>query len=327
MLVELPYVYSVRGILAGERLVKDHFVADWVSVKIEELSGSDAPVSMSWKWSDAGHETCVRWIDGVNFRPSDHSGGEDAAKLVDLRGSVAQAVRDRSSSFGFVLSRAIFGNTDSEAHGKFSRALLGRLPTHGEVKFRQVVSSDREEVRAGVLRTPERMVIVDGRIWLRGGEPCYMLSDSVPGRVMIHSEEIHYTWDVRTSQFYRADRLEDVVEAARLRWPAREIRVPNIIDVLIHDAVAFDDDAEAVRRGGRQVMELVHRDLMEASSEVTRTWVDLKEALSGRPEESVEALEGLSAQYREGTEVRAICEHVLRRWAMRPLEVGGLTPR
>lgn len=336
MIYRIPFVYTVAGTLKGHRKVEPHLYGDWVDVEIPHVVARDAPVSMSWNQDFPAQEPLrheLRWHEDGNWirafsdsghRDPIHFVADDFARLAE---SETQHIRNRTGSSHLELLAKVTGQDRYTLRGFVCGTTYREhgIKEYDPSTMRQHFYNNRAEIEAEVTAKARNLLFIDGSLWVRGGEPCYAVHSYQRGRVEIFpsTTSIPEAWNVVANNFFRADRLEDALDLASELAGGTEARAPELIEVLISEAVQFDDEGEALLRASRQAVDKGTELLRNGSAERVTAWLALREALKAEHpnlDDAMACLRRLGDQMHETSDIRKAADHVERRWNLRPLD-------
>lgn len=337
MLCRIPYTYTVAGILKGHRKVEPYTFGAWTEAEVADVSSPEAPVSMSWEARLFGQTVRkeTRWMEGANWsRPQGYDGGDSiitAEGFLRLNELEAEILRTR----GGIEPSALIGEATGQDVSDLRSFLMRYVSEMNPGEFREVEYSSRREAEARAVDGSRNLAFIDGELWVKGGEPCYVLS--VPGinAPTSHAPSIGVSplpdpeWKSYAMSFFRADRLADASDYLRELSGQDAVEITNDIEILIPEAVQFDDEGEALLRCAREIWSGRAEGLRHASSQAVLTWLALRDGtLSDSPD--LEALAGHLADARRslaqyGRPAETI-DKALKRWEMRPMADFGYSP-
>lgn len=339
MLCRIPYTYTVAAIMKGCRKIEPFVFGAWTDAEIPDISACDAPEAISWKERRFGQTVrrATRWFDGSNWTlPLDcanceqHIEAGDFGRLPVLE---TQALIDRRGREPSYIVGGATGQDISDLRAFLSSR--GMIEEANPSDIREMHYSGRQEAEDRTLRGARNLLLIDGTLWVKGGEPCYVLSS--PGRNAPEHADASIgisafpgsDWSSFAMNFFRADRLDDACDFLREISGREQVSVPETIEVHIPDAVQFDDEKEALLRCASQTVSGQADMLRHSSTESVLTWLALRDG-SESHDPDLEALALHLAEARRTFashgQAAAAIDQALRRWDLRPLHNPEFQP-
>lgn len=164
MKLTIPFGYRASVIRKRCQNANDAFFRDAVEVEIPECSSAEAPVAFRWMEkharSDFEKSTEVRQFEGALWKPQgDYLGGSEMQHL-----PVEYLLKTLEPDE--FLSNPFFGRmTDIMKHDVADPS-----------EFRFFDPGEHEQERTNVLETCNNLLLIDGMVWSRTEEPCYVMS-------------------------------------------------------------------------------------------------------------------------------------------------------
>jgi len=281
---------------------------EWIEVDIKEASDAEAPVAMRWK--DDNHCGSVttketRWFEGHHYAP----------KFNEKKPLTAETLCELCLT-GTSSNNPLIDSVSWQA----KELVNGKVSALSDLVIRQLVSTDRDDAMKKALHTADSVVIVDGYIWTKVGEPVYEYGSFGIGvkHLSLTDEKSNLT---ESSSRFRADRLDDMIE----HFQAQEEDIETRIDIYVSESVTYDDETPVLINCARHEVETVSDSLKEFPKHAVVAWVDLRDAYHALQEEaSPEAIADLETTMRtfseayedwRGDDVR----RTLARWDLRPM--------
>lgn len=334
--VRIPFTYTVAGVLRRHRSHEPWIFGGWAEAEIPEVSEREAPASMTWmpdsdvRRGQNPERHVARWHGGRNY--IDLGRRSPAPFLLSDFERLRDLERERIRGQGGLHSHLLADATGQD-FWDLSGFLSGSIPEEEGGEFREVLHHGRAEAEAAVLRRCRDLLFVDGKLWRAGAEPMY--SVRVDPRVHGPATPIMaiagpgHNDSVTATVLFRADRPDDTADFCReMAGEAMEDVRFDRIEVLIPEAVTFDDEAWTQRAAARQALDASKPMLAEAPVPSLMAWAALRDALArdDPPEELHGLLEGLAAAFPLSARVTRIAGIAARRWELRPVELPGLSP-
>lgn len=340
MLCRIPYTYTAVATLKGHRNPEPLLFGAWTEADIPDLSGLDAPEALAWRetlFGGVAVRKATRWHDGANWSLPVDYGNADAAISAEEFAGLARledlALRNRTGRG----PSDVVGRATRQDVNDLSRFLNPRGPVKeiDPAGIREMHHDGRREAEDRAILGARNLLFVDGKLWIRGGEPCYALS--VPGLngpehqepAVGVSQQPHPQWSSYAMSFFRADRLEDACDYLLEITGANGVRIAGEIEILIADAVLFDDEKEALLRCARETVANRTEWLPHASEEAIMAWVALRDGLK-QDEPDAEVMADRLAEARRTLAVNgqpaATIDKALRRWELRPIPGESFHP-
>lgn len=329
MLARLPYLFTVAGFLKGHRVPEAYVFGGWLEADIEETTAHDAPVAFAWDGADGQPRSEVRWHDGLAWTRASAGGatGPDI-DVMDLR-RLGDPGQYDGSLHGCLTEYAAATEQDYSSLYWFLKA--GPVGTYEPDRFREILHNGIREAEDAAAERCRRLLSIDGQLWIQGGEPYYGVTPSSQAQVTVHQGLVPGNASALYNQFFRADRLEDALAAARAAHGMdidAGINLPSSIDVLLPEALAFDDDGEHLVRSARQALTSGFETLARGPTERIHAWAALRDAVN-EPED-LETLAQLLLRYsetfHETSFTRRLSEQAVRRWDIRPIDADAFSP-
>jgi len=337
MLYRLPFTFTAVSIKKGHRKMEPHIFGDWALTEIPHVTADEAPVSMRWQTSWANKQVTheARWFEEANWAlaiprdprvPTPTYGHDHLAKLSDT----AKREGGRFSSHLMAYSSATgqdFGNLNRFL--SFSRTAPGRVDEYDPADLREVSQSDRQPMHDRLVRHASNLLFVDGQLWVRGKEPCYAVHDHNAGMVTIQNSvsDVPEAWCPSNNSFFRADRLDEAMDFAAERT-GNPATAPYKIEILMPEAVLFDDEGFALKRSARHIVDKSFESMKNAPANAVRAWLAAREAGNGKSMDMEAVVSAVSemSNYLKDEELRQIAEQAIRRWDFRPIGNEFPTP-
>lgn len=341
MLCSLPYAYEVDLMLKGHRTFTTFPFGAWMEVEIADVASTDAPVSMRWTQDAHGEaiEREARWFDGDNWQPA-ISGWpnppgkeftpEDFRRMGPLeRGALLSEGRDTLLA---AYARATRQSYVSLRRHVGSATQLVSLEETDTSRIRKIGTSNRQKMEDRIVRAANDMLFIDGRLWVRGKEPCYTVVRHKPreGIVSVYGSAADMPTEANpeTMDMFRADRFDDARDLA-FDLIGEAAGMPDRIEVLIPEAVLFRDEEDALRRNADHIVEKTYPDVRRAPEDFVLAWLALRESVAKRKTDmdaAMDCLKRMSGFLPEDSFLRAAANRMIKRWNLRPLEAEFPTP-
>lgn len=329
MLYRLPFTFTALSIKKGHRKMEPHVFGDWALVEIPHVTSEDAPVSMRWQsaWTNRQVTHEARWFEGSNWAPAiprdarvptpDYT-HEDLARL--------KTTSRRENGFSSHL--LAYAKATGQDFGNLNRFLTGherdpsRVTAYDPESLKRIERSDRQQMHDRLVQEAANLLFIDGLLWVGGKEPCYAVHGFNEGGITIQNSasDIPDNWIPSSNNFFRADRLDDAIDFASEKSDV-PATVPFRIEVLMPEAVLFDDEAFSIRRSARWIVDNTFENMKDAPAEAVRAWLRLREATE--PEEAAEAMAEIQPHLQNESHLQ-VAETALRRWDFRPIEAEVL---
>ena len=186
MIFDFTFVNQVVGVVAGHREVAFHLVTDSERFSVPESDIADFPPAVDLGWRKT-HRAATKWHDGSHWRslggrPLESS---DARKRLGTEGLAPVKI-----------------GLNQSLHPKGTR-------------FRTVIEDYRPEIVERIQAHFDRNVaLLNGEIWYRAGEPCYLLKFDGQNKTL--NVALVESTDSGPQRGYRGQRFRlDEVEAIR----------------------------------------------------------------------------------------------------------------
>lgn len=336
MLVRMPYIYDAVVLERKCRYVSHGYFGDWQAVEVTETSEADLPVAMRWtEVSDHGRvETPreTRWFDDRHWMPYGRVDQPNCALTPSedlLDGQKLYKIAKDALRYDYYRNLALQDFMGGDLR-----------PFDGE-HVNEVHYLDRESGVRSAEDAAADLLAVDGILYRSVPEPVYSLSWRNDLRGGEQRPSARISADMRQRRiddgpFFRADRLEDMVDIFRMSHRRHVIRSKTEIEVLLPESVNFEDDRDAVRAAAARMVgkradcfDGVYPQLRKMATESAVHWFPLRDALAAYDgsEEAADAMAGHLEKLTpaiEGGYIKDYCGFVLDRWRMRPVTEQSL---
>jgi hypothetical protein len=264
MIIEVPFCYEANALPPRARSARKVAVLDRLALNIREVAPAEFPVAAR-----------IRRRFDADARPV-HSDGRLFYMPSHLTGSERRPPLPPSE-----LEALVPG--DYEAHWRHPLASAARVhmgdkavPVAGIADYR-VVSDDRRERVAEIVRRAADLVLCDGVVYDECGEPCWKFVNGWTVEAALSGRETAEEPD----SFWRADKLCDLAE----RHPdGTEPNRLGEIEVLRPDLLRLAPEAAALRQRAAEAMGYVSGgDLKTATKAWFSAYADLRDALAETP--------------------------------------------
>jgi len=320
MRCRIPFIHNAVVIDKGGRRMYPELFGAWAEADIPELSSSEAPESIVWEYRRLGTRRASRWHDGSNWRTMD----TDCAPKCD--GDLFPLLTG-SRNVGRIanFARATFQAWNHlQSFIECQRSRNRWFTVMDPADYREILYHDKAEAEARTVDLAERnLVLVDGSVWTRGGEPFYCLFE---GNGRPHSSVVtdinNHLSSLDTAYFSAgADREMTEYSIERFGSPPE---MDCILEVLIPEAVTFDGETESLMFAVREAVDKGAEHLRNKPGEFVSAWLRLRDAVEPGPAHTDEVASLLSIFMEEcppGTNLRKIAEKALERHVMSPIDI------
>lgn len=324
MKLRIPFIYYADVVPKGARKSRRTQFGEYVDAEIREVADFDAPVALRWEADKYGREGVDgfnerRWFDGKLWEPSLYYYSGRPNEHIDAR-----AMADATAK-GYRHSPLIH-NYDHQ----FDKLFHGQAGPLVPAEHREIISSDRDLELGKTLAAVEGTLIVDGKVWVESVEPVYRVSDSGGFQRYIRFEIIKPPSEERQQEgVFRLDRFEDLVAYAMEKF-GEEIDEDRRVQVLIPEAVTYDDEYPSLLAGLRQTVEYQRSDIGKRPTPEIIAWAEMRDAVSdmeASPDgETIEAAIRATEAWMATAEVDGYWKEAaltaIGRWNVRPIQMG-----
>lgn len=325
--LDLPFSYDYVGMIDRETGAHHTPIVDWIKVEISEFSGRDLDVAATWSSKRQQHLTY--WHHGAHYRSAiDGEEGHDAGPatwrhFIDL----AERWQDRDRDGEF-------------CRGGPARAIVERLfsPTtpcaltsqaiHSQVKRTVEWFSDRDQRMVDIEHNRDRLILVDGKPWVRCEEPIIELRgwrDAASLQVKVPQLN-ERCWK---EDYFRLDRLQDAIHHCRTHHSGLQLNLDLDIEIVIPSAFTIEDDIDALYQAADALVDAAHYYLRLMKPEAGLAWFHLKDAI-GRHHNVLKEPAAVAAHIETlANELRRLpikkpyavvtAKKALDRWSLRPV--------
>jgi len=324
MKLRIPFIYYADVVPKGARKARNMQFGEYVEAEVREVADFDAPVALRWEADrygrggiDGFHER--RWFEGKLWEPSIYYYSGRPNVHINAR-SMADA-----TAKGYRHSPLIHSY---EHH--FDRLFNGLVGPLVPSEHREVLSSEREEQLFRTLTAADGTLIVDGKVWVESYEPVYRISDSGGFQRYIRLEVIKPPTEERQQEgVFRLDRFEDLVAYAMDKF-GEEIDEDRRVQVLVPEAVSYDDEYPSLLAGLRSAVESQRSDIGSRPTPEIMAWAEMRDAVAAMgasPDgRAIEAAIRATEAWMAATEVNDYWKErpltAIGRWNVRPIQMG-----
>lgn len=367
MLFKVPFSYTAEVLKPRHRKTESATFWEWLEVEIQEVDDGEAPVAVEWnaeppswmgfadrdRWGKVPADRLMqtRWKDGSHWWPvlTDETGQDRR------RGKLTPEGLERMSEEGEDYHNPVML--------AFHRGLIAQGPNPIDpADYRSVERCTRESTIAEIQARAARLIVCDGLVWRRGGEPLLQaLPPRYERRPIVHSHEtigkprlpsenvevLHFvarvvengTSDVKDRKtVLRADRGEEIFTSfGSDKGLARhvETNAGNLPRVLLPETLSYSDEEHALAEAARKLLEWMGAAprLSGTSRAAAMAWYDLKDALDAAGAapsgEAADRIAGAVAAYgmELDGEAAAFAARAAERWSFRPIDATEKGPR
>jgi hypothetical protein len=265
MRLKLPIDYTVTAALRANSLGKKYAVVETVDVNIEEIESEDFPMAVSWQqkslpWDEPVGRRHTCFVSGDHWRPlgpidnAQAQFGDDAiVNLTSINSLLPKGLKRNSR----ILEAASDDKKSIFLHGESLTILDGEKIANVELDTLDL--SAQFEARFGLYRKASDMLICDGVLYHRVGEPVLIASLTTENRppdtlTLTVTDTIgSYGSNAREKQLplytHRIDRLDDFRSVFDDRKPIGDYKMYDLvedIEVYRPDLHRFEDDMECL---------------------------------------------------------------------------------
>lgn len=208
--------------------------------------------------------------------------------------------------------------------------------------YREVHSTTRHKAIASVMEKASNLIIVDGQVWVKGGEPVHYLKevflDGTSLQMVIKTLPHDSKFIKSPLQAYRADRFEQAAEASIIADDGglTDINSKRKIEVFLHDSIRYDGEEQAILRSVTDVIEKYQgKTLKSIPDDVLEAFVPLRSYLN-RASKDYEHLDAMTEnfenflmtiQFEDETSFKQGM-NAIERWRHRPIQIdfGNFRP-
>lgn len=313
-----PVIVHFDAIKKRARTNKSTTCFTWVTHTVQDVTDAEAPIALQWQQTHGHQYTKVapdlvqlRYFDGRLWQPATQT--HNSHIPVD-----AKSVIDDPFGYNPLLKWSNYHSLNLVKQGK--------IPEFNVNDFRYYDAQAWEkEIRDQVERQNE-FLIVEGQFWKTAKEPTYHIKDSGFYDTYQYLEITQNPASFRNT--YRIDRFDDVLEAIG-KSSTEEDKDYTRVDVLIPEAVQFDDERLALTETLKRIIEW-KPDLEDDNRSTIESWLEARDtinALNGKfSDEDAEAAITASQLYTtlkysdERSYRKTSFEEGIQRWQIRPIE-------
>lgn len=329
-----PYIFDAAVIEVKRRNPCHRYVGGWRNVEIEEVSGLDAPVSMTW--TKAGDHNHVRWHRDHHYVP--------------FLGRVEPSAKTARSDYveGRVPYDVALACLDLSRHGQLALQdhYEGKLAPIHDRQVKEVYWTNEDIVMMEAEAGAGALLLVDGELYIRSREPRYRIGFWQGHATVSVSAHFRNSYERTTERnpracaVFSAARLDDAMVHAATR--AEEVRVYSGIEVHMPDTLTFDDETfslemtarrlvygDATRYGLRcELSESALTQLHAVDAAEAMSWFRLRDHLTAAHARGRLDVDGIASEMRVLAEAlpdgpfKEEASAALQRWDLRPLNLS-----
>lgn len=321
MKLRVPFVYYAEITPKKARNSRKAMFGEYVDAEIREVADFDAPVALRWAADKYGQKGLGgfnerRWFDGRLWEPSIYYYSGRPNEHIDAAGLEEATRRGYRHS-------ALIHNYDHQV----SQLIDGKVAALDPAECREVLSSERDRELRKTMDLIEGVLIVDGKVWKESAEPVYRVSDSGGFQRYIRLEVIEPPTELRQQEgVFRIDRFDDLVAYAREKF-GEEFDDENRVDVLIPEAVGYDDEYPSLLAGLKETVDRQQSEIGSRETVEIVAWAGMRDAvrdMEAAPDpETIEAAIQAAEAWLETTVAskywREAAVTAIGRWNVRPI--------
>lgn len=329
MKLRVPFVYEATVLPKKARNPRAVWFGEFADVDIKEVSDFDAPVALRWAAGafnrdgiDGVNER--RWFDGSFWEPAIYYYSGRPNEHIDAANMAEATQKGHSHS---LLIRSVDWRVRDFLNGTAEGAL------HSE-DYRLVHSSFRDEELEKTLAIAGDTLIVDGKVWQRSFEPVYRVSDSGTFQRYVRLNVEKPPEDLRAQEgVFRLDRFDDLVAYALEKF-GEEIDEKERVQVLVPEALAYDDEYPALLGGLKRVVQSQRDKIGDRETAEIMAWAVMRDAvreMEASPDDRT--INAAIERAQEWIEVTAADEFwtepavsAIKRWSVRPIQLDDDAP-
>lgn len=354
MRIDYPFGYQVNAKTPRWRYERNVHIVGFVERDVPELADHDAPVAVEWnrvampEAFGRGSPRHARFHDGSFYIPlglingTGNLSGKATSKALPRRSAQGEVIAGYSGFRGELMALLPHPESDPRKKVVADWYVTGRAVSEIDgVNGVEISHSDEAEQRALAEDAASRLVLVDGKVYMKVPEPRLVLNTwlfpnrgaemSVDFTAPSYEDESKAAFSPATVRYFRfddMDRLEEEAEA--LGYGVRR----SVCEVVVHDPVAlsFDRTLDIATRSAAHTMK-VTENLMPLMGRVGgNAWYDILEARAAYAdggdrgvfeEDVMQALSVISASL-PGThaDLAAELSQCVEMWSSSDIDVG-----